>query len=226
MKLAVIIALAIVGMFAFAQEPEKAKPFFPHDEKGRRGVSASQEQWYSKHLRVMQEESLQSLAKDKNAEVYRFTLLPTWGGPRSVRLSKKEDHFLMVFSRLDGDGGYDPGKLVEHKTASLRQEQVDEFKKLFARVHFFAQPSEDQNRGFDGSEWILEAVAGGQYHVVVRWTPKEYEPEKRGTVDFVKACEWLVAHAPANGEPDGAANGSQPIRSETNRTSSAAGSRR
>ena len=29
-----------------------------------------------------------------------------------------------------------------------------------------------------------------------------------------------------NGEPDGPANGSQPIRSETNRTSSAAGSRR
>ena len=29
-----------------------------------------------------------------------------------------------------------------------------------------------------------------------------------------------------NSEPDGAANGSQPIRSETNRTSSAAGSRR
>ena len=28
------------------------------------------------------------------------------------------------------------------------------------------------------------------------------------------------------GEPDGAANGSQPIRSETNRTSGAAGSRR
>ena len=30
----------------------------------------------------------------------------------------------------------------------------------------------------------------------------------------------------ARAEPDGAANGSQPIRSETNRTSSAAGSRR
>jgi hypothetical protein len=35
-----------------------------------------------------------------------------------------------------------------------------------------------------------------------------------------------AASAEKKGEPDGAANGSQPIRSETNRTSSAAGSRR
>ena len=33
-------------------------------------------------------------------------------------------------------------------------------------------------------------------------------------------------HTAGNGEPDGAANGSQPIGSETNPTSSAAGSRR
>jgi len=39
--------------------------------------------------------------------------------------------------------------------------------------------------------------------------------------------ERLTMHTGRNiGEPDGAANGSQPIRSETNRTSSAAGSRR
>ena len=36
----------------------------------------------------------------------------------------------------------------------------------------------------------------------------------------------LVYHKQPGGEPDGAANGSQPIRSETNRTSSAADSRR
>ncbi|MBN8456238.1 MAG: alpha/beta hydrolase [Verrucomicrobia bacterium] len=43
-------------------------------------------------------------------------------------------------------------------------------------------------------------------------------------VSFLKA-NFTTGHE-GGGEPDGAANGSQPIRSETNRTSSAAGSRR
>jgi hypothetical protein len=37
---------------------------------------------------------------------------------------------------------------------------------------------------------------------------------------------WLYRVTPASSEPDGPANRSQPIRTETNRTSSAAGSRR
>ncbi len=54
---------------------------------------------------------------------------------------------------------------------------------------------------------------------------------ERTTLVFIKVRgEWRIAHehlSPIiNAEPDGASNGSQPIRSETNRTSSAAGSRR
>ena len=43
-------------------------------------------------------------------------------------------------------------------------------------------------------------------------------------VKYVEVCE--VQARPRNGEPDDPANGSQPFSSETNRTSSAAGSRR
>jgi len=48
-------------------------------------------------------------------------------------------------------------------------------------------------------------------------------------LEHIRQHEFRVRELPVlreNGEPDGAANGSQPIRSETNRTSSAAGSRR
>jgi hypothetical protein len=49
--------------------------------------------------------------------------------------------------------------------------------------------------------------------------------ERRGNFKELaeRAAESLAS---SNAEPDGPANGSQPIRSETNRTSSAAGSRR
>jgi len=43
--------------------------------------------------------------------------------------------------------------------------------------------------------WILEAANEGDYHVVVRWPPKEYDPDKRRTVDFVNLCEWLYKKA-------------------------------
>lgn len=187
-------------LFAHADEVVGGKSFFPIDAGGKKGVSEFQVQWYSKHLSLMKEKPLQSLAQD--AEVYRFTLLPTWGDPRSFRLSKVDGNYVFSFSRLDGDGGYDPGKLVESTSKNLLKKDVDKFLKLFGAVKFFTQPSEDENRGSDGSEWILEAVSGGKYHVVVRWTPTEYDPEKRGTVDFVNACEWLIAQAATKGEQD------------------------
>jgi hypothetical protein len=57
-------------------------------------------------------------------------------------------------------------------------------------------PFEDPVRGFDGSEWIIEAVEQGEYHVVARWTPTAYNTEKRGLRAFVEACEWLYRASP------------------------------
>lgn len=64
------------------------------------------------------------------------------------------------------------------------------------------------------------AVAG---HVIrrINWCVSQL---MSGQKDF-NLADWRLRWE-AKGEQDGAANGSQPIRSETNRTSSAAGSRR
>ena len=51
---------------------------------------------------------------------------------------------------------------------------------------------------------------------------QQYKPDVEG----IKRWYGMWSHLKKLAEPDGAANGSQPIRSETNRTSSAAGSRR
>jgi photosystem II stability/assembly factor-like uncharacterized protein len=54
-------------------------------------------------------------------------------------------------------------------------------------------------------------------------------PEASPGIAFLAKQEFVLAATPIKtnrGEPDGPSNGSQPIRSETNRTSSAAGSRR
>jgi hypothetical protein len=62
------------------------------------------------------------------------------------------------------------------------------------------------------SRLIVSNATGGRLGIRLR---QDSEPERFHVLGF-----WTIT------EPDGAANGSQPIRSETNRTSSAAGSRR
>ena len=72
-------------------------------------------------------------------------------------------------------------------------------------------PTDETRQAFEREKWITElerwSFSGVLFTALAGATILVY---------------WLRGRC----EPDGAANGSQPIRSETNRTSSAAGSRR
>jgi hypothetical protein len=84
------------------------------------------------------------------------------------------------------------------------------------RFHYIGQFHRREEIVYE-SGWLLQhkglvpAPWGG-----MTWLPRHEECKL--------ATEWVGE--PGNAQPDGPANGSQPIRSETNRTSSAAGSRR
>tara|TARA_B110000003_G_scaffold5514_1_gene5830 strand:+ start:1811 stop:2446 length:636 start_codon:yes stop_codon:yes gene_type:complete len=191
-----IIILIVIAQLLRAEE---LQTFFPVAERGSATeISRFEEQWYSKHLRLMKEPSLFSSRNDERKEVYRFTLLPTWGDPRCVALEKDQATGIAYirFSRLDGDGGYDPGKLVEQEQRELDQKEFDEFASLFKALDFEKQPTEDPVMGLDGSQWILERLKGENYHIVVRWTADAYEPKKRGTEAFVELCNWMLNTAP------------------------------
>jgi hypothetical protein len=196
MKTTHILTFAmLLGTLASAGQSQ----VFPVDETGRAGVTALESEWYGKVLTRLGESSL--AASPANAiAVYRFTVLPTWGNPVCVTLTKSNGVLSVRGKRLDGQGGYDPGKLVEDATVALTAEQAKEFAALFEKLNFTALTTRDKDRGLDGSEWILEVVDRGQYHVVVRWSPAAYDPQKRGTVDFVNVCEWLYHVSPIQGD--------------------------
>ena len=67
----------------------------------------------------------------------------------------------------------------------------------------------------------MSGIILDSYWSKVHSKPIDLEGQVRHYQDY-----WKKTKTNENGEPDGAANGSQPIRSETNSTSSAAGSRR
>jgi hypothetical protein len=176
--------------------------YFPIKTKsGGEGVTAFESKWYGKSLERMREPRLPGLAKDVNAEVYRIMILPTWGKPIAVRVQRHGELYSLSARRLDGQGGYDPGKLVESKNSELSAEDSKTLEQLIQKVSFFQLPSDDDVFGHDVDEWIIEGVSQGKYHVVVRWCADSYDPEKRKLTAFLALCKFLLDKAALSEKP-------------------------
>jgi hypothetical protein len=66
---------------------------------------------------------------------------------------------------------------------------MSEWSRLKAKLEsaeFWTMPTQEQDFGGDGSEWIIEGVKNGEYHVVARWTPKEGSPYQSLGKQFVE----------------------------------------
>jgi hypothetical protein len=167
-------------------------PYFPvRTKQGEAGVTDFEAQWYGKALSRMKEPRLPELSKDTKAVVYRFTILPTWGNPIAVRAQKQDGIFRLSARRLDGEGGYDPGKLVEQKNLKLSETDSKSLDSLVTALKFFHMPGHEDVLGFDGEEWILEGVADGKYHIVQRWSA-DYDPKNRKLEPFLAFCKFLI----------------------------------
>jgi hypothetical protein len=177
--------------------------YFPIKTKsGGEGVTAFESKWYGRCLERMREPRLPGLAKDVNAEVYRIMILPTWGKPIAVRVQRHGELYSLSARRLDGQGGCDPGKLVESKNSELSTGDSKTLERLIQKVSFFQLPTTDDDVfGYDGDESIIEGVSQGKYHVVVRWCADSYDPEKRKLTAFLALCKFLLDKAALSEKP-------------------------
>ena len=176
--------------------------YFPIKPKaGGEGITTFESRWYGKSLERMNEPRLPGLVKDVNAVVYRLMILPTWGNPVVVRVQKHGELYSLSARRLDGQGGYDPGKLVEAKNIELSADDSKALGVLIQNLNFFQLSTEDPITGMDGDEWIIEGVAEGKYHVVVRWCADSYDPEKRKLTTFLALCRFLLDESTLSERP-------------------------
>jgi hypothetical protein len=143
----------------------------------------------------MKEPKLPGAVKDPKVKIYRLLILPTWGNPISVRFEKKGDSYVLASRRLDGEGGYDIGKLTEMKDVTLNGASSRELDTLLAKMNFFAIPVQDDTRVSDGDEWILEGVSGGKYHMIHRVCISTEKTNERGLESFVHLCEFLIKNS-------------------------------
>jgi hypothetical protein len=189
MRPIVAIFLLLFGSLAGAQV---GGSYFPiRKQTGDEGVTAFEAQWYAKSLKRINEPCLPGLVKDPSVEMYRITILPTWGNPIVVRLRKQGETYALSARRLDGQGGYDPGKLVESKEVNLSLQDSRAFEALLHKLDFFHLRSADEVLGKDGDQSVLEGVYQGRYHVITRWTAS-YHTAERGLIDFADLCKFMI----------------------------------
>jgi hypothetical protein len=140
-------------------------------------------EWYTKHLSAMGETSLLSQSNSQ-AESYRFLWLRSFHHPVAVRIWRSGDGQFLNVKQMSGTGGYEPGNLISDETRPLTQTEWDEFIRLSGRACYWQLPTENNEMGKDGAQWILEGRRERRYHVVERWSP--------GGGDFREACLYLL----------------------------------
>lgn len=196
--------VAQIVWIALAQSLTSASYFPITSKAGAEGVTPFEAKWYGTALERMNEPQLQAATKNLGQDVYRLTILPTWGNPISIRVQKHGETYSVHSRRLDGQGGYDPGRLVEAKDVELSAGDSEVLARLIENLNFMRIPSEENIAGMDGDQWIFEGVSQGRYHVMVRWCASSYNVKKRGLRPFRALCKFLVDKSTLSERPKNA----------------------
>ncbi len=168
------IAVGYPGRSVDVDEIPKPRPkFFPRSpgDTRDRNFDPFLDEWYGKHLRALGDRSLLEKPPADNGEVYRFTWLRAFHRPVVVRVDYNGYGASLISRETDGKGGYEPGKIIRTDRLELRPGEWCRFTELLNAAGFWSMPSQINDGGRDGSQWILEGIRGNRYHVTDRWTP-------------------------------------------------------
>jgi hypothetical protein len=135
-------------------------------------------EWYSQQLKALQEPSLWEMSKSIKGQVYRFLWLRSFHHPVVVRLNVNDDGTGTLVTKVgDGQGGYPPGRLIENRTQDLSKQQTQRFLDEVKQLKYWDLSSREETNprvvNLDGARWVIEAVRGGNYKIVDRWSPEK-----------------------------------------------------
>lgn len=177
-------ALMVLGLLSCTRFVPGQTRYFPErtfgdDSQSDRFVSA----WYSRQLRALHEPSLLESSKLPSAVSYRFLWLRTFHHPVAVRVDVQSDGRAILTTKItSGAGGYSAGDLITNETKTLGNEEADRIIAKIDASGFWKMPAYSREQaGADGSEWVMEAVVNGKYHLVSEWTPTKGAIHDLGT---------------------------------------------
>jgi hypothetical protein len=131
---------------------------------------------YAYHLGIFREPSLLRESQEGGLQSYRFLWLRTFHHAVVIRVDVLNDGTGTLITKISsGEAGFgSPGrKVIDDISRSLSKAEVKSLLTLFSETHFWAIPTAENvhETGEDGSDWVMEGVRDGKYHVVSRWSP-------------------------------------------------------
>ena len=156
-------------------------------------ISESDERFWNKEILGRFKEQPLATTSNSIIESYRFTLIPTFDAPVSIRVWRGNDDYFLNFKKLSGQGGFGIkkfGKLNADTTLKLNKDEWFRFTSLLRRADFWAEPPLTMEETVpDGAEWVMEGIKegtecnGSHYHEVHRITPSK---------ELRESCNYLL----------------------------------
>ena len=150
--------------------------------------------WYSHQLEAMNEQPLPALEHED--ESYRFLWLRAFHKPVAIHVWRAGAQHFIVVKRLNGRGGYDPGRFDLYWSHSLTENEWDAFMLHLEHSQYWLMPTQEEKPMFDGAQWIMEGYREGRYHVVDRKSPDS--GAYRDACLYLLRQSGLLAETPAS----------------------------
>ena len=168
--------------------------YFPADSFGK---DKFVEDWYTQQLAALEEPSFLPLIQVSTQTEYRFLWLRSFHHPIVVRIEVLPDGTGILTTKTGGGaGGYQPKAIIQNQSSKLTSLQIQQFQNLLKKVSFrsLSTTSSTGEIVCDGSEWVIEAVDSGRYHVITRSSPSRGAAYDIGML----ALKLADIHVPAN----------------------------
>ncbi len=169
-----IVFTSMTTSLKIPQEDEKQ--YFPE------GILRSfTEEWYSEFFTVAKEPSLYLASKNKDSEIYRFTLHRSFVRDRETiyRLEKNAGGYLLTYKKTGfHKNNFKDKYLLSSISFQLSNSDMNSFFKVMKKASFLNFSATDKVIGCDGSQWIFERAKNGAYSLKTYWSPS-YDTEKR-----------------------------------------------
>ena len=172
-------ANALYGPGGYRADDPSCTRYFPAspESRDREVLDMHEACWFSRSLDQMHEPSLRSMAGD--VEAYRFAAFPSWDGPFTVRVERRNGVAMLVATKLDRGEAPKPPIQWERR---LTPAEWDALVQAIAQSPLWTQSNPPKRRlVFDGTAWILEGTREGRYRALLQWSPNDSSM-------FARAC--------------------------------------
>ncbi len=128
--------------------------------------------WYEAQLAALNEHSIYSVGCEFS-ECFRFIWLRSFHDPISIRIEVSfNDEANLHFKQANLARSFDLSELELSQTKRLTSEDIAKIQALVINV-IAASQSQEENFGFDGSQWVFEHRLNDVYTSFDRWTPTQ-----------------------------------------------------